>query len=486
MKPKRADTAWVAVGAVVAGGAGFAFNLLLARGAGAAGAGVVLALTTWFTLLLGVGKLGMDTTSVREGGRLRAGAEGAGLDRVQRWTMLPALGISVLLALLIIGSAGQLAGWLIADAPVPLEPLIIASALCLPPGVYTIVRLGLLRGLGVVREYVAIEQLWKPLARILGAAALVALGIVSASGYLATWLIPVVVAAAATWWVAARRIGRAEQTRSDPGERARIWRFAATRAGSQILDIANTSIGTLVLAAAATATVTGQFATAFRIVVAGQLAFQAMRLLVAPSLAAFLAARNTKAADEVFGSASALIVYAAWPIFLVCLVFPEAVLSVFGEDFLPAAPALRVLSLSGLFLAIVGNQGSVVLMSGLGATAMRAVAAAVVVNLAITVGLTAQWGALAAAWGWTCATLVEGLLLAVAVRQLGMRPFPLAARSAAVRTVATVVPALLAIGLIWPAQPAVAVVIVIASAVLWLHLCARSARAQLYALTGTD
>ena len=74
MRPGKRDTVFVGVGAVVSGLGGFGFTWAVARGSGVVGTGAVLTLTTWFTLLVGIAKLGMDTTLVREGGRIRAGA----------------------------------------------------------------------------------------------------------------------------------------------------------------------------------------------------------------------------------------------------------------------------------------------------------------------------------------------------------------------------------------------------------------------------
>ena len=66
MRPGKSETVLVGVGAVVSGLGGFGVTWAVARGAGVGGAGVVLTLTTWFTLLVGIAKLGMDTTLVRE------------------------------------------------------------------------------------------------------------------------------------------------------------------------------------------------------------------------------------------------------------------------------------------------------------------------------------------------------------------------------------------------------------------------------------
>ena len=52
------------MGAAASAALGFAFSLLLARGLGADGAGVVLQAIGCFTIALGLARLGLDTTAV--------------------------------------------------------------------------------------------------------------------------------------------------------------------------------------------------------------------------------------------------------------------------------------------------------------------------------------------------------------------------------------------------------------------------------------
>lgn len=484
MRPTKSDTVWVGIGAVLSGLGGFAFTWAVARGAGASGAGVVLTLTTWFTMLFGITKLGMDTTLVREGGRIRAGESLTGPRPLLAWTVGPAVALATVVGVAAALAAPKVGQLILPDSPVELPPLVLTGAIALPAAVWTVVLLALLRGLGSIRSFVAVEQIGKPSARTLGAFVLMALGITAAGAYYAVWLIPVWIGAIATA-VLARRV-----LRHQPGEgvlpvaeRKRLWSYAWARAVSQIVDLVNSSLGTIMLGALAGAAAAGHFATAFRIVVAGQLAFQAVQLLLAPSLAALLATHQIHDADETFASGASLIVLAAWPIFLVCLIAPEAVLSVFGASFADAAFTLQVLALSGLLLSVVGTQGSVILMSGRSSYALLATASALAVNLTVTLSLVHSLGAVAAALGWTGGILLEGILLGFGLRRLGMTPLPRLAIRSAVMTAATLGTGLLVCRLLWDSHLPVALGALAVAGVVWLIVALPAGRHSLNLLT---
>ena len=473
MRPGKRDTVYVGVGAVVSGLGGFGFTWAVARGSGVVGTGAVLTLTTWFTLLVGIAKLGMDTTLVREGGRIRAQAAATGARALLRWTVLPAVLLSALLGLGIAIAAPELADLILPGSPADLPLLIAAGAITLPAAVGTIVALALLRGLGSIRPYVAVEQVGKPGGRTLAALLVVLLGVSAAPVFFGAWLVPVWLGALYTLLALRHRLRHEPRERLPREERRRIWRYTSARAVAQVVDLVNSSAGTIVLGAFAGAAAAGQYAAAFRIVLAGQLVFQAARLLLAPSLAALLAAERTDDADEMFSTGTTLLVLGAWPLFLLCLVLPVPVLSLFGPGFSGAALTLQVLALSGLLLAVVGNQGSLVLMSGRSSYALAATSAGLVVNLGVSFLLLHELGPVAAATGWTTGLLVEGVVLALGLRAIGVTPLPRAALWAALLTAATIGVGLVLFRVLQDDHPALAWVALGVAVLVWLLLCLR-------------
>jgi O-antigen/teichoic acid export membrane protein len=483
MKPSGRDTVWVACGAIVAAAGGFAFTWVVARTLGPASTGVVLTVTSWFTVLITVGKLAMDTTLVREGSRIRVEQPGAGAPDLLRWTLRPALVVTGLMSLLVLALIEPISGVLVEGSTENLQPMIAASAVCLPFGVYTIIKLGLMRGLGAIRAPIGIEQIVKPSVRVVGAAVAAVAVVTTPAPFVYVWLIPVPLAALLVARVS-RAASRAGQPDPAPrSERRRVWAFARPRALSQIVDILNTSIGILLLGATAGAAAAGEFGTSLRILMAGMLAFQAMRILVAPSLGSFLASARLEKAQEVFSSAAALIVLCTWPLYLVCLVYPSAVLGVFGEGFRSSTLTLQLLALSGMILALIGNQGSVVLMSGASRAALYAVTASFVANVVVTTALVSRMGSAAAAAGWLTGTIVEGLVLAGVVRRLGMQPWPAPARRAGLLTVTSLGVGILASRALAGSSTTAAVVVLLMALVAWVLIALPFARQQFSALT---
>jgi O-antigen/teichoic acid export membrane protein len=473
VRPGKRDTVFVGLGAAVSGLGGFGFTWAVARGTGVEGTGAVLTLTTWFTLLVGITKLGMDTTLVREGGRIRAGAAATGARPLLRWTLLPALVLSAVVGLGIAVASPELADLILPGSPDDLPLLITLGAVALPAGVGTIVALALLRGLGSIRPFVLIEQVGKPGGRTVAALVVAAVGVGAAPVFFGAWLVPVWLGALYTILALRHRLRHEPRARLPREERSRVWRYSAARAVAQVVDLVNSSAGTIVLGAFAGAAAAGGYAAAFRVILAGQLVFQAARLLLAPSLAALLAADRTDDADEIFSTGTTLLVLGAWPLFLVCLVLPQPVLSLFGPGFGGAALTLQILALSGLMLAVVGNQGSLVLMSGRSTYALVATAAGLLVNLGVTLLLLRELGAAAAATGWTLGLLVEGVVLGLGLRAIGVTPLPRAALRTALLTAATVGVGLVGFRLLLPDHPVWAWAVLGVAVLAWLALCLR-------------
>ncbi len=134
----------------------------------------------------------------------------------------------------------------------------------------------------------------------------------------------------------------------------------------------------------------------------------------------------------------------------------------------------------------MGNQGSVVLMSGRSGSALAAIAAGLTVNVAVTMALLNVWGATAAAAGWTASVLVEGLWLARALSAEGLHPLPETAFLMAVRVTAVVAIPLLIARFFWPSAPWIAAAVVLVGVVAAPAVIVPAARRQFQILTEED
>jgi O-antigen/teichoic acid export membrane protein len=424
----KGSAAWVGVGAVVAAATGFLFNFVVARGLGPAGTGVVLTFATWFTILLTLGKLGTDTAMMREGARAVAGVSAVSAAQYVRWALRIVLPLSVIVSGLLWVAAPEAAVVLGANDVAQGATLVRLGAALLPLAIVGFVLLAALRGIGQTAPFVGVEQILKPVLRVLIAVVLLVTGVGSILGFSAAWALPTVVGFVLTAYliVRARRELNAYDGVVDRDEtraaRRDLWKFAGPRAVAQGVDILNASIGVVVLALASTAVNTGLFGTAIKIVLAGYLAFQAVRLLIAPVIAHGLAVGDKEAVQSVYSGSNSLVVAISWPIYIFVFFAAPWVLSLFGEGFVESAGILRFLVAIAMMQTLLGNMQTVVLMSGRSQAALLATTSGLVANLIVTVSLVWTLGAWAAAIGWGAGVLAEAAVLFVVMRRMQLRP----------------------------------------------------------------
>jgi O-antigen/teichoic acid export membrane protein len=107
------------------------------------------------------------------------------------------------------------------------------------------------------------------------------------------------------------------------------------------------------------------------------------------------------------------------PVFLGIVVFGHWLLGLYGESFVAAYPVMIVLSMSQLIAASVGMLvGYLLTMTDHQKTASKIIGATAVLNLALTLLLTSQFGIMGTATATTIATLARSVALLFAVRRL--------------------------------------------------------------------
>lgn len=461
------DVVWAGAGAATTAIGGFLFAWLVARSLGPSGTGVVTAYATWITALIVVGKVGMDTALVFACARAVSGADPASPRRLLAWSLVPAMVLTGAMATLIWINASWLAPLVLDDSQgIDLELLVRVGCLALPLAVATILILSALRGVGHTRPLVIVDQVVKPVIRLFLAILFLIVGQATATSMVWAWLaaVPLCLVLALGAWTALGRhlfsqapaVGPGRAT-ALAGSRRDLVHFAMPRMVAQVADVLNASIGVMLLATLGTAAETGLFSAALRLAAGGQLALQAIRLIIAPILAYDLSLGRVDSAQRVYGSAATLIVAASWPVYLLLLAAPTMVLSIFGSDFEAAWPSLVIMTLGWLVLAFLGNMQAAVLMSGGSTRSLIATASGLVVNAVVTVALLNSLGGVAAAIGWTLGVCAEAAVLWVAVRRLGLTPGPVRVRRMATLAAVVLLPAFVALGLLWPSHPVVAV-----------------------------
>ena len=110
------------------------------------------------------------------------------------------------------------------------------------------------------------------------------------------------------------------------------------------------------------------------------------------------------------------------PVF-VCVVFPEFVMQLFGNEFVTAAPLLVVLSLGQLVNVATGSVGFLLIMSGNERTMKYITIVSSILSLTLLVTLSHWHGVLGAAWAMAVGLAIQNLAALYYVkRYLGFFP----------------------------------------------------------------
>ncbi|MFJ8105972.1 oligosaccharide flippase family protein [Streptomyces sp. NPDC096132] len=398
----------------------FSFLLvgLVTRAVGADGSGVIFTGVALFTILSNTCKLGADAGLIRFVPRDLALHDGRSVRALLHMAVLPAAVASTAAALPLLLSPTVATVLLPQLPPADAVALVRLFGLFLPVATVGMVLLGGTRGYGTVVPFVGVEQIGKPLLRLLIALP-VAFFLPSLTALASAWLLPALAGSVAAWFALRRcRAGRSA-TPPAPGESVSwrtFWAFAAPRAVSSVFDISAVWVGVILLSALATASEAGVYTAIGRVVTAGTLLQLAVRLAVAPEISRLLALGQDGEAHSLHRVSTCWIVLFSWPLFVLVAGFPHTFLSAFGPEFVRGAPALVVLCAASMVNVAVGNAQTVLLMAGRSSWHLAITAVAFTVQL--TVGLLAvpAWGVLGAAASWGAAIVVENLAAALLIR----------------------------------------------------------------------
>lgn len=428
------DSLLTGVGSVVTAVAGFAFTLLASRTLGPAGAGGVFVLIAWFMMVTTGLRLGTDTTLVRAASQLRVTQQLAALNRTMATLLLPVCVLSFVVAGIIALLSSNLGTGLIDAQAVGLTAgqaaaTVVMLAIIAPLQSLTVPIVALLRGLGDIRPLVIVEQLVKPLSRVI-LISVFAFMTPSVVDVTAAWAFPVAagfIVAVAMLLRGLRHLKRSTEptdTESEPRQNVgamSLWRYSAPRAAAQLIEIGTLSIGVVLVGHLAGAVEAGLYAAVSRLALAGMLAWQAIRLVSAPELAGLLAEERLEDVQAVHHVTTGWVTVISWPFYLLLAGLSPIALSLFGPEFRSGVPALVVVCMGMLIPTLIGPAQSLALMAGWSGAGLIVSICCLSANVGLTVVLARQHGAAGAAAGWAVALALEALLYLLLVwRRLGV------------------------------------------------------------------
>lgn len=434
---------------------GLVLIIVLGRTIGEAGAGVVLQAVAAFTIALGVGRLGMDSTALWILPRLLDGQRG--LVRPTVWLLigtaaiggcLGGVGLVITAELLETTASGT-------DTAAALRSI----APFLPFAAAMLTALSATRAMGRVTAYVLVGSIALPTMRPAAIAATVALGGTAVAAGIA-WAVPLVPAAAAATIVLA--VQMREVPPPEPRELrrsavpARAARYALPRVVSSSLEQLLVWLAVLLVGILAGPGPAGIYGAAARFIAAGMVVDTALRVVVSPLFSRLLHGEETDELEDLYRTAAIWLVLFSAPIYLLLAIFSSVVLSLLGDGFGQGAAVLSLMCSGALVTFLAGNIHSVLLMSGRSGLAALNKAVSVATNVVLIILLVPQWGLVGAAVAWTFACALDAALATIEVRLvLRLSVSPVAALHPLLIGVMTVaLPALLlrlTLGATWPA-----------------------------------
>src|SRR6266511_3582145 len=468
----RSDMGWLARAGVlnlatlvVQSLAGFALSVVVTRGLHAHGAGVFFEVVGLFVILSSGAGLGADTGLVRAVARSRALGAVAEVRRLIGAAVLPVLACGLLVAAATWAAAPWLASVFLhgvdqQDAIASIRLL----ALFVPLQAATIVVLSGTRGFDTMVPFVLVENLCKPLLR------LVLLVLVLAAGFGASAALAALLGAAER--TARTAVGTARPARDLAGE---FWRFAAPRGLAGIFQIAAIWLNVLVVEALRSPREAGIYAAVSKLAMLGALVMQAVRLPFAPQISGLLARGERGRARTVYQVGTSWMVTVCWPLYLLLLIFGVVVLQIFGSEFSAGHAALLVLSLAMLLNLGTGSVTVLLLMSGKSSSNVFNTMAALAVNVGLGLLLVPRIGIAGAAIGWAAGIAVDNLAALVEVwLLLRLHPFGRGWGLAAAQAVLCFGGLGLAARLLWGATLAGLAAAAVAGSVVYLVLIWRA------------
>ena len=424
--------AMAAAGAATAAVGGFVLTLVVGRTLGSNGAGLFFEAVALFAICAGITTLGADTGVVRSLSRCRA----LGTLREIRPTLVVALA-----PVLVAGLVVTIAAWLLAPPLADLmshghgtpttERYLRALLVFLTFGTLSTVVVQATRGLGGVLPFVAIQNVFLPIAR----PAAIMLSVAAGWSVLAVpiaWgvlFVPALIGACVV--LHHQYSGQVRLiTRSTPPSRplrtiaTDFWRFSSVRGVSATLDITLVWFDVLLVGALTSTRDAGVYATASRFVLAGTIVLQAMRLAIAPQISALMSTGQTERAEGVYRVATIWVIASSWPLYLAMAVLSPRLLAFFGKDFRVGSQALTILAMAMLVSLGTGNVGTVLLMAGKSSWVMANKVVALSVNVALNLLLVPHLGIDGAALAWAAAIAIDNMAAMVEVRNgLGLHGY---------------------------------------------------------------
>jgi len=406
-------------GAASFGLLGFALTVMVSRALSSEGVGIFFEFVALYTFSVTLANLGTSIGLMRAVARARALGRTAELRPLLFVSLAPTVGASCVIAVLLFAYAPDLAELFLDQAhrEVGVTYLRVAAP-TLPFAAMVMGVLAATRGFGTMLPFNVIENFGQPSLRLMLGAGLF-FGLANAWYPALVWAGPSVLAlVVALLWL--RFLLSSTSPRSlvvEAVPRAPVarefWAFTSMRFGAAVLEVLLAWMGVLLLGALNSTEDAGIFAAASRYLLAGMLVNAAIFGVIGPHVGELLAVEDRARVRNVYQTATVWLVLVTFPVYLLMAVFAPVLMSAFGPNFVDGADALAILALGMLITMTVGPISALLLMGGRSSWNLFNTAAALAVNVGLSVVLIPPLGMVGAAISSVATLLVlNGLLVA--------------------------------------------------------------------------
>lgn len=415
------------IGAMVYGLSGFVLLVVLNRSLGVRAAGVVVVAIAIFNIVTVTAGIGTSTGLVRSISTLRATHRAQEIPAAIRIALVPVTALSLAVTAVLWLSAPALADVFANGSRADeVSGVLRAMVVFVPFATLHAVVVQATRGFDTMLPQVLIEKIGRSLSLPIVAGGSAAIGM-GPRGVGAAWAASNVVALALSGVSLYRRVHRAIATtegspaRATSAMRREFWAYTGPRAVAQTSNVVINWFDTVLVGAILSTTAAGIYASGTRYLLPGLFAADALVQVISPRLSALLSTNRRAEATALVQVVGGWQVAVMWPMYLVTLLFPTPLLSIFGDEVVQAKGALVALSIAMLISSPVGPAGAVILMAGRSRQAMFDTLVVLVVNIGGNLLLVPRHGLTAAGIVWGASIVVAAALHGWQTNRMGLR-----------------------------------------------------------------
>jgi len=401
---------------LVAAMVGLIFHVMIARMLGANGAGQFVLTLTCVTLATVFARAGLDNVLVRLISTNSHVGNWHSVSTIWRNSLIISVPASLVSAILLFFASDFLAAELFGDQT--LGPNIAIMAFSVPFMAIALLHGEMLRGLKHIAAYHALQGVTVPTITLAGLFVLVPhWGVTgAATGY--------IIATAATMALAVilwRRALPGVMVGGDNVTCKTLLHSSMPLLWAASMFFVNGWIAIIVLGIYSTPVDVAYFNAATKLAWLPSFVLIAVNSITASKFATIYKTGTMLEMERTAIKTTRLMVIAATPVILTCMLIPDFLLELFGEGFGFAAPVLQILIVGQAVNVLTGSLGQILMMTGHEMDLRNVITSSAMLNTLLAIWLAQHYGLMGVAWSVTITAIYTSIAASILVhRRLGI------------------------------------------------------------------